>query len=267
VPKLDNDPTKTAAQPFLIVAGVRCGGTYLAHCLSNHPSVFCDRGESMHAHSLWRQNKVDAQTLLHILTHQEGYKASGFRMVHSQAFSKHIWRSIVEMKQKVIHLVRDNVLRQATSLIFHRMVRARKVPYFPVHTFEETRPPEKVRIEPGLVIKTCHELTRARFGTYERLMKAGLPVLEVEYSKMVGGEGVTNTFVDLDIARQICKHLGVCEYPLTCDLKRVHSHPLRAMIENWAEVEKVIALSEFVEHLAHEMAWVQRGGKWTVRNG
>lgn len=265
MPKIDNDPTKKTAQPFLIVAGVRCGGTFLAHCLSNHPTVFCDRGESMHRHSVWRQGyTVQAPELLRVLTSQEGYHASGFRMVHSQAFSKHIWREIVNTKPRIIHLRRENVLRQAASLIFHRMVRAHKVPFHPVHTFKEVAPPDKVTIAPGLLLKSCRELVRQSNGADSRMRKAGLSVLTVEYGEMVGGEGEQSIYVELETAREICGHLGICDYPLTCELKRVHAHPLRAMIANWAEVERAIVGSEFVEHIAHEMQWVQRGDKWQI---
>jgi LPS sulfotransferase NodH len=266
MPKVDNDPTKTAAQPFLIIAGVRCGGTYLAHCLSNHPSVFCDRGESMHRHSLWRQHKIPSQELLHILLNQEGYRASGFRMVHSQAFSKHVWRYIVNTKPNIIHLTRDNIVRQATSLIFHRMVRAHKIPFFPVHTFKETKPPDKVTMSPELVLKTCRELARQKASAHSRMANAGLKILTVEYGDMVGGEGVTQPIINLETGQRICIHLGVSEYPLACDLKRVHQHPLRVMIRNWRGVEAAIAKSEFVEHLKHEIAWYPQGGEWKVRN-
>ena len=265
MPKIDNDPTKKVAKPFLIIASVRCGGTYLAHSLSNHPSVYCDRGESMHEHSLWRQNKVTAMKLLHLLTHQEGYKASGFRMVYSQALSKHVWRWIRGAKPNIIHLSRRNILRQATSLVFHRMVRRGDVEYYPVHTFKQTKPP-KVTILPDVILKACKELDHANRSVAKHLEKVKLNVLPVEYSQMVGGEGMTTPFVTAEVGKKICNHLGVCEYPLSCELKRVHQHPLKAMLENWSDVEAVVAHSEFAECLADEMNWELVRGRWTVQN-
>ena len=58
---VQNDRTKNLARPAVVIASVRSGGTYLAHCLSNHPQVFCDRGESLHHDSLWhRYLKADS---------------------------------------------------------------------------------------------------------------------------------------------------------------------------------------------------------------
>jgi hypothetical protein len=266
VPKVDNDPTKTTAKPFLIIAGVRCGGTFLAHSLSNHPDVFCDRGESMHEHSLWRQHKVDAIKLLRLLTHQEGYLASGFRMVYSQAFNKQVWRAIVELKPHVIHLTRKNVLRQAASFLYQRRVRAGKIDYYPVHTFKETGAPKPIAFDPAALIRTCQQFENGNLAVARNLRSAKIPTLNVEYSNMLS-EGVTQPMASADVTLAICNFLGVSDYPLTCSLKRVHSHPLRSFISNWADVEEAIANSDFSEHLAHEMRWVKDGGKWRVRNG
>lgn len=222
----------------------------------------------MHRHSVWRQGySVKGHELLRVLTSQEGYHASGFRMVHSQAFSKHIWRAIVDTKPNILHLTRENVLRQAASLVFHRMVRAHKAPFHPVHTFNLVEPPQPMTIQPHILLTACRELMRQSNSADSRMRKARLPVLTVKYGEMVGGEGKQSIFVELDVARKICGHIGVCEYPLTCELKRVHQHPLKAMIANWAEVEKAVATSEFARHLGHEMAWVNIKGRWTVKDG
>jgi len=55
---VDNDRTKGLALPFLILAHVRTGGTFCAHALSNHPQVYCDRGETLHHLSAWRKAHV-----------------------------------------------------------------------------------------------------------------------------------------------------------------------------------------------------------------
>jgi len=103
-----------------------------------------------------------------------------------------------------------------------------------------------------------------RAGAINRMKKAKLNVLTIEYAEMVGGEGNTAPIISLEVARRICMHIGVCEYPLSCELKRVHQHPLKAMIENWQDVELVIANSEFAQYLEHEMAWRNVGGKWKI---
>jgi len=84
MPKIDNDPTKRIAKPFIILANVRTGGTFLAHCLSNHPEIHCDRGETIHHGSIWRKRATATPfaDLFYLLLRQEGYHASGFRMIY-----------------------------------------------------------------------------------------------------------------------------------------------------------------------------------------
>ena len=267
MPKVDNDPTKTAAKPFLIVAGVRCGGTFLAHGLSNHSQVFCDRGETMHQHCIWRKKaSMSHLELLRILTHQEGYLASGFRMVYSQALSKYIWRHIVATKPKIIHLIRANVLRQAVSFCFHQKVRKGRAEYYPVHAFRQQPPPAPVVISPATILHFCRQSMNANAAVTARLGKADLQVLDLEYAAMVGGEGLSRPCVTKGIAATICDFLGVRQTSLCSDLKRVHQHPLRAMLANWEEVRAAVTASPWAKWLEHEAQWQQDDkGRWQIK--
>jgi LPS sulfotransferase NodH len=258
--RVDNDPTKTVAQPYLIVSGVRTGGTYLAHSLSNHPQVFCDRGESMHRLSIWRNKarQVDGHLLLHLLTHQEGYHASGFRMVYSQA--RPLIPYIIKERCKVIMLRRENVLRQSVSWLFHQMVRKAIVPYFPVHSFKEVKIPKQAEIRPEAILKWCRTFEQAHYDMVDAL--DALDLIEIEYSKMVGGEGETQPKMSRAISYKICGFLGVKKQILGCDLKRVHSHPLKAILKNWNDVEEAVKESPYARFLDDENKWTKKGTKW-----
>ena len=73
MPKVENDETKYLARPAVLIASVRSGGTFLAHCLSNHPQIFCDRGESLHYRSLWHTHlTTNRAKLIYCLTHMLG---------------------------------------------------------------------------------------------------------------------------------------------------------------------------------------------------
>lgn len=258
--RVDNDPTKTIAVPFIICAGVRTGGTYLAHSLSNHPQVFCDRGESMHRLSVWRSraSQVDGWLLLHLLTHQEGYHASGFRMVYSQA--RPLISHILKEHCKVIMLRRENVLRQSVSWLYHQMVRKGMIEYFPVHTFDETDAPAMVTLQPDQVLKWCRQFENAHIEMTEQLKS--LPQLQVEYAQMVGGEGETSPKMNRGVSFEICDFLGVDKKIMSCDLKRVHQHPLHALIKNWQDVVNVIQDSEYARFLEDETNWKKKGKRW-----
>lgn len=268
MPKVDNDPIKSKAKPFLIIAGVRCGGTFLAHALSNHSQVFCDRGETMHQHYIWRKEaSMSHLELLHILTHQEGYLASGFRMVHSQAFHKQVWQAIVKMKPKVIHLSRANVLRQAVSFCFHQEVRKGRAAYYPVHVFRQQSPPTPVTIAPDTILHFCRQFVNARAFAAQRFRKAALDTLPVEYAEMFGGEGMSRHCAIKSISDAICAFLGVRLTFLCSDLKRVHQHPLRMMLANWREVRAAVAAGPWAKWLEHEAQWQQDDkGRWQIKS-
>ena len=261
MPKIDNDETKDAAQPFLIVAQKRSGGTYLTHCLSNHPRIFCDRGESMHHLSIWRK-RFDPSDILYVLTHQEGYFASGFRMVYSQAFDRELWTIITEMlKPKIIWLTRENVLRCGVSVCINRMIRMKELPYHPVHSFVYRDPP-RFTVDPNRILGACRKVVSSNKTSGKLLANSGLDYLHITYSELVGGEGNAVRCMTDTAAVKACGFLGVENYPLCSGLARVHAHPLRIMFENWKDIEKAIAASEFAPWLADEEQWQYEGGQW-----
>jgi len=156
-------------------------------------------------------------------------------------------------------LRRENVLRQSASWLYHQMVRKGMIPYFPVHTFDETEP-KKAQLNPDEVVKWCGQFERSHQEMTEAL--SSLPQLQVEYAQMVGGEGETSPKMVKSVAYEICDFLGVDRKTLSCDLKRVHSHPLRAMLTNWDDIEKAVQDSEYARFLEDEYKWVQKGDKW-----
>lgn len=265
MPKIDNDETKNIATPFLLIASKRSGGTYLAHCLSNHPQVFCDRGESMHHLSWWRKH-LEPLGVFDLLTNQEGYKSSGFRMVYGQAFSDELRQRIMEVKPRVIWLTRENKLRQGVSVALNRAIRmgAARVVYHPVHTLKDTPPPRQT-LDPDYIIKHCETVTAADRQAAKIIMGWGLPYLAIRYHEITGGEGVTNRCIPDPQAAEILRFLGVTQYPLRCELKRVYPLPLRMMFDNWADIEKAIQQTPFKKWLADEEAWIYEGGIWQTK--
>lgn len=261
MPKIDNDETKHTAQPFLIIAQKRSGGTYLTHCLSNHPRVFCDRGESMHHLAIWRKH-LEAVDVLHVLTHQEGYNSSGFRMVYSQAFDKALWPLITDViKPKIIWLTRANKLRQGVSICVNRMIRMKELPYHPVHSFKYHEPP-RFTVAPKRILKTCRSVVRGDSVAGKRIIRSGLDHLPLTYSELVGGEGNTQRCLAEPAIVKLCSFLGMNTYPLCCDLVRVHAHPLRIMFDNWNEIESAVSDSEFAKWLEDESRWHYEDGQW-----
>jgi hypothetical protein len=259
MPKIDNDETKTTAQPFAIIASMRAGGTFLAHCLSSHPDIFCDRAESLHRHSVWRQQMPDIApgALLSALLHREGYQASGCRLVYNQSWQPEVMGVLRREMPLVIHLTRDNVLRQACSLVVNRMIRICELDYYPVHTFtpESERGLPSYTVHPGDILDACREIADADLDAATRMHKVGFTVLPMTYAEITGGEGETRALIDSDAGARVCEFLGVVPMAMRTRLERVHAHGLAQMFANWDDIADSVAGSEFARWLDEEDRW------------
>lgn len=268
--KVDNDATKYAAHPFIILAGVRTGGTFLSHCLSNHPDMFCDRAESLHHASIWRSRVrcLNSVQLVALLTHMEGYQASGCKLTYRQALlSRPLWKYIENHKPHIIFLSRRNRLRQGVSRAYNQHVRRGLIPEYPVHSFKETEPPKPVKIAPRRIITSCRKLVKDESNARKVLKRYKGPILYLTYEGLVGGEGCTRKCITANTQARICHFLGVPSRALCCELRRIHSHPLRAIFSNWPEIETAVKKSPFAKFLKEENAWRRVNGEWRVSNG
>lgn len=211
---IENDATKAIAQPAVIVAGVRTGGTFLSHCLSNHPDIFCDRAESLHQTSVWHANLTfDRVKLLYCLTHMQGYRVSMCKMVYTQAFKPSVWKSIVEMQPRVIWLTRENVIRQTVSMLINRMAREGKIEH-PAHSFDEVEP-VKVELAAEAILAAARRLVVLDEYVLKEMASMSA-VLRLTYEQVTQKEdGLTPK-----IGRQVCEFLGVRYKAMACDLKR-----------------------------------------------
>jgi len=248
---VENDETKHIARPAVIVASIRSGGTFLAHCLSNHPQIFCDRGESLHHTSLWHSHlTTNRAKVLFCLTHMHGYQVSMVKLLYQQAFLVEVWDYIRELP--IIWLRRQNTIRQAVSVILNQMARAGKIEH-PQHTFGRVES-VCVNLRPERVLKSARGLLERDRKAKERF--EGLNPLALTYEEIVGSG---STLAD-GVARRICEFLSVRspDCPLSCDLTRINPRPLAEMIRNWDEVRAAIKASEFAACL---------GGEWRIENG
>src|SRR5512139_4102857 len=119
------------ARPAIILAGVRTGGIFLAHCLSNHPRIFCDRSEPLNGkHIYYQLLRPDLVKILTCLTHQPFYHVSMCKVTFGQAVLPGVWEYITKNVPNVIFLTRRSVLHQAVSLCINNSAPGR-----PAHSF------------------------------------------------------------------------------------------------------------------------------------
>ncbi|MDD5059295.1 MAG: hypothetical protein PHQ60_15670 [Sideroxydans sp.] len=248
--KHENDPTLNMAGPALIVTGPRTGGTFLAHSLSNHPQVFCDRGEPLHHNSPWMRHLAGGHLpVLECLTHMVGYRVSMCKLLYLQAFEPAIWPYLVDLQPRVIHLIRANRVRQAVSLLLNMRARLGQIDW-PQHTFGAVTPPATT-LPAEVVLDMARDLEAQEAGATQ-MLEAMQDVLLVAYADLAGGERAEANILPKETAHRICHFLGVRPARLTCELRRVNARPLRETLVNWPEIEAAIAGSEFADCLEDE---------------
>lgn len=252
--RIDNDETKDVALPFIILAHVRTGGTFCAHALSNHPQIFCDRGETMHHRSMWRKYAgMKPGKLCRFLWNQTGYQASGFRLIYRQAFHRRVWPVIEEERPHVIHLQRRSLIRQALSQAYQQRVRAGALKYHPVHSFEEKKPPKQaMQVEQALHF--VRKLQKWRKQGRQRMAHYEGPVLDVWYEDMVAHTGGSAPAMNKVMAKDICEFLevdGLLHLPV--DLKRDFPVPTPQMFSNWGEIERVLRNEGYGKYVDYEL--------------
>lgn len=240
--RVDNDRTKNLATPFLILAHVRTGGTLLAHALSNHPQVYCDRGETLHHLSAWRLADVPAETVLRVIWNQDGYHAAGFRAIYRQAFHPQVWSLIQRVQPRVIHLTRHNVARQGVSFGYQQLVRRGELPFHPVHTFEPCRL-EPVRVKPQMIVDYAIQVrNQVRRGRAVMAKYPG-PVLDVTYEELTQGQDVDR--LDSGATKRIGEFLGIRSSTLAVDLRRVFDCPMAGWFTNWPDIRAGLEAAGF----------------------
>ena len=228
-------------RPAIILAETRTGGTMLASCLSNHPDIFCVRGEPLLEGMAWKSSlpgMTGAQILLCIFT-QLGYKIGMCKVTYDQFESvRHI---IWAMRPKVIHLVRGNVIRCCLSQL------ATGTQDVCAHSTGEMND-AAFAVDAAQFVQRCRRHVERVEAMQAWIDKSGLESITVTYEDMVGGEGRSVDRMEGKVSNEVCGFLGV-DYPviLKTRLRKVNPPRVRTMVMNWNELRSAIAKTEFTE--------------------
>ncbi|RLG78470.1 MAG: hypothetical protein DRO14_00605 [Thermoprotei archaeon] len=250
----ENDMTRGIARPAVIIASLRSGGTFLAHCLSNHPHIFCDRGEPLHYRSVWLDclDGITRVDLLQALLDQTGYHVSMCKLTYRQAFLDGVWEYLVRAQPAVIHLRRENYLRQAVSFLLNCKARAGHIT-LPQHTFRAVTMRERVSLAPRSIIRAIEELREQDEFAKTKLAEFS-QLLELTYEDIAWSGHGEATGIPWDVSSRICDFLGVPQAMLHCHLRRVNPQPLPEIIENWGAVRAEIERTPYAVWLEEEEA-------------
>ena len=219
----------------VLIAGVRSGGTFLCTALSNHPQIFCTRGEPAHAKSRWRTAAPDWQARMELLWFQQWYEISMFKLTEQQAFWPPGWEFIQQQRPltKIIYLRRENVLQQALSNMINVLKGEGKAQGHETHTFQSLEPPN-IKIPPNRLVNVYKASVARTEKALMALNKCNLPILYLTYEQITGD--VDASYLPEDVSNTICDFFQVNRIKMYSHLKKVHTRPYSETVSNWDEV-------------------------------
>ena len=239
------------ASPAAIITHTRSGGTFLAACLSNHPDIFCPRGEPLlrgdaperTAEWLRAFPSASAIDVLRCIGAASFYKVGMCKITYPQA-TEEVLAHLKEVGARIIHLTRKNVVRVAVSQYITGAVVTGALPD---HTEHTGRPvdPVSIVLQPGGFIERCRWLVEQQQKMTAALAALGLPVLPLTYADMMDGEGHEGTELPQWLSHYICEFLGVERRILGSHLRRVNHYPPSTLVSNWSQLREQLELTEF----------------------
>ena len=225
--------TTGEARPAILIAGPRTGGTFLSCCLSNHPQIFCTRGEPLHWGSRWLHAVPNWKVRFDLLMRQPFYEVAMFKAMDRNIFGHiEVWEFLqrYDPELRILYLERENILHQAASCEINRLHRQGDLPSHPTRTFTPVKS-EPCRLSPERVLQQYRWIKKDNARNRECLAKTKVPTLYLNYEEVV----------TMDIAQslRICEFLGVRTELLHTDLKKVHIQPYEDFVTNWAAIAEV----------------------------
>jgi len=215
---------------FVIVAHTRSGGTFLAHCLSNHTQIFCDRGEPLLSGFSYKRYLDRPEQILDLVWRACHYRVAGCKITYKQ-FSPAVEGHCIANNVKVIHLRRENLLRVVVSQAITGMVQTGKLENHVAHS-DEILAPIKIHLPAPALCGRIAKMEEAIEDMTRRLSK--FDTYPLTYNRLVGGEDqMTTTEIPGNEGPELCEFLGVKYEPLHASLKRVNRYPLSKMLSNW----------------------------------
>ena len=239
------------ARPAILIAHTRSGGTFLAHCLSTHPDIFCPRGEPLLPSHSWRKAlpHVSSTAILGCILHAFNYEVGMCRITYVQT-NVEVFDYLRSVEALVILLERENLLRCAVSQTIMNMTSRGEIEY-PLHTEHTTEIPG-VTLHPLVVLERCRWQAEWQKRMHVDTRASKLRTLRLTYAEIVGGEMVNAERLTLQSTERICSFLRVVQYPMTSSLRAVAPRPLSSIVANWDELKAVICDSEFARYLEEE---------------
>jgi LPS sulfotransferase NodH len=257
------EPTQTKC---MILTSQRSGSVFLQKYLQSHPEICC-HGEVLlglggpagceppsilnrhrRARLAWAwvfsgaaifPNRVIDRTL--DSSPESG--AVAFRGMYNQLQRKSIVDHLLRVQGlKIIHLMRDNLLRQYVSRkqMHHRYNLHGKGS---AHTSKPIKL-KAISICPSAAIAEMTFMARSREKLHQAFEDNGNEILTLHYEQLLDGGTV-----DEADRKQLCEFLSVRDFEMTSDLVKMSKASLEDVVENFDDVKAAVQASEFANLL------------------
>lgn len=229
----------------VVLGQMRSGSTFLFEAIRSHPDVFGNPGKELFLPKYPYMQEANGNMLEALRRFDVDAEAfdkavSLFKLTYVQVnnrVSPHIFG-----KRTIIHNYRDNCLETA----FSAWVTQNHKGEIPMHVIKKHNP-IRTHVDPNWLIQTAHHFYQSKEYWKQR---SGI-ALHVRYEDVHEGKTETRC-VSLDVGKQICETLGIQEYPLCGESRRVNHLPLNESILNWDEVVKTAKMRGLYEKLKGE---------------
>lgn len=165
--------------------------------------------------------------------------AVAFRGMYNQLQRESIVNHLLEIPDlKVIHLMRDDLLRQYVSRkqMHHR---------YNLHGkgSAHTNKPIKlnaISISPSAALAEMTFMARSREKLHQAFENNGNEILTLHYERLLGG----GTVEEVD-RKRLCEFLGVSDFEMTSNLVKMSKAPLEEVVDNFEDLKAAVQASEF----------------------
>ncbi|MGH8495707.1 MAG: hypothetical protein ACREVN_06195 [Gammaproteobacteria bacterium] len=256
---MDASNTRSATIQAIILTSQRTGSTFLVECLDSHPGVVC--GDELligmhtrvpkpllrfkYAAKAWRYAAARAWFPVALMDRYfETTKAPvvAFKAMYSQVDNRAVRRYLRDRTDiRIIHLRRDNLLKQYVSRVLLRKKRGTKDRPWRAHVTSRV-PSVSTRISPPKAIAAMRKL-RDQYRDFDALVSRHRKI-ELVYERMFGSGTLSREAWDA-----VGELLELGPANVSSDLVKLNPTSLRAMVENYDELAAALAGTEFERHL------------------
>lgn len=249
----------------IILTTQRTGSTFLVTCLDSHPDICC-LGEILAGSRLYhvppvlyrfrygtkayRYLRSGAWWPTRMMRRYLGEARLGgmelgmrpvmaFKAMYNQVRPPWTRNFLLARKElRILHLRRENLLKVHVS---SQLLKFKRDDNWKPHTTAPVAPVH-IRVSPAGAIAFMRR-TVAEYEAHERIFRDH-GRLALSYENMIDGQHLR-----AEVARDICRFLGIAERPMQSKLVKMNPERLEDMVDNYDELASAIARTEFAAML------------------